>query len=98
MTAERVKQARKLCDEGSMTVQQIADLFGVSRPTIYRALERTDAASFNLTSAVCRTAPNLMVLGRCSTPAGRRGLGLLLRERDRARISELLDDLDEGIP
>lgn len=44
MTPERVKQARKLYDERSMTVQQIADLFGVSRPTIYRALERTDAA------------------------------------------------------
>lgn len=44
MTPDRVAQARRLYDEGSMTVKEIANLFGVSRPTIYRALDRRDAA------------------------------------------------------
>ena len=38
MSAARVAEARRLYDERNMTVQQIADLFGVSRPTVYRAL------------------------------------------------------------
>lgn len=39
MTPTKVQQARKMYDEGGHTVQQIADTFGVSRPTVYRHLE-----------------------------------------------------------
>ncbi|MEV6179974.1 helix-turn-helix domain-containing protein [Streptomyces sp. NPDC052015] len=34
----QVKLAREMYDSGDYTVQQIADEFGVSRPTIYRHL------------------------------------------------------------
>ncbi|MGO1838769.1 MAG: helix-turn-helix domain-containing protein [Candidatus Microbacterium stercoravium] len=33
-----MRQARAMYDEGGHTVQEIADTFGVSRPTIYRHL------------------------------------------------------------
>lgn len=36
ITPTKVKQARAMYDAGEHTVQQIADTFGVSRPTIYR--------------------------------------------------------------
>ena len=39
MTPNRVKQARALYDAGELTVQEIADTLGVSRPTIYRHLD-----------------------------------------------------------
>jgi DNA invertase Pin-like site-specific DNA recombinase len=39
MTEARIAEARRLYDEGNKTVQEIADLFAVSRPTIYRVLE-----------------------------------------------------------
>jgi len=38
MTPTRIAQARAMYDAGQHTVQQIADTFGVSRPTIYRHL------------------------------------------------------------
>ncbi len=38
MTSTRIAQARAMYDDGKHTVQQIADTFGVSRPTIYRHL------------------------------------------------------------
>jgi len=38
MTPNRAKQARAMYDTGQHTVQEIADTFGVSRPTIYRHL------------------------------------------------------------
>jgi len=44
MTATRVAQARSMYDAGEHTVQQIADTFGVSRPTIYRHLGPRDEA------------------------------------------------------
>ena len=40
MTPTKVKQARAMYDAGEHTVQQIAETFGVSRPTIYRHLEQ----------------------------------------------------------
>lgn len=40
MTPTKVKQARAMYDAGEHTVQQIAETFGVSRPTIYRHLEK----------------------------------------------------------
>jgi DNA invertase Pin-like site-specific DNA recombinase len=39
LTAAQIKHARKLYAEGGHTVAEIASLFGVSRQTIYRALE-----------------------------------------------------------
>lgn len=44
MSEARVEEARRLYGDRSKTVSEIAELFGVSRPTIYRALERTPAA------------------------------------------------------
>lgn len=45
MTPTRITQARSMYDAGEHTVQQIADTFGVSRPTIYRHLgQRATAA------------------------------------------------------
>ena len=42
MTSTRIAQARSMYDDGKHTVQQIADTFGVSRPTIYRHLVDID--------------------------------------------------------
>ena len=38
MTPTRIRQARAMYDAGEHTVQEIADTFGVSRPTTYRHL------------------------------------------------------------
>ncbi|MDT0264247.1 recombinase family protein [Jatrophihabitans lederbergiae] len=40
MTKNRITQARAMYDAGELTVQEIADTFGVSRPTIYRHLDQ----------------------------------------------------------
>jgi len=45
MTPNKIAQARSMYAAEQHTVQQIADTFGVSRPTIYRHLADTDAAS-----------------------------------------------------
>lgn len=42
MTATKIAQARAMYDAGGHTVQEIADTFGVSRPTIYRHLARVN--------------------------------------------------------
>lgn len=39
MTANKIRQARAMYNAGGHTVQEIADTFGVSRPTIYRHLQ-----------------------------------------------------------
>jgi DNA invertase Pin-like site-specific DNA recombinase len=39
MTKTRIAQARAMYDAGELTVQQIADTFNVTRPTIYRHLD-----------------------------------------------------------
>ena len=41
MTPTRARQARAVYDAGQHTVQEIANTFGVSRPTIYRHLAET---------------------------------------------------------
>lgn len=38
MTPTEIAQARAMYDAGGHTVQEIADTFGVTRPTIYRHL------------------------------------------------------------
>src|SRR5215218_379533 len=40
LRARQVQLAREMYDSGDYTVQQIAEEFGVARPTIYRHLER----------------------------------------------------------
>lgn len=40
MTPDRIDEVKRLYAAQNKTVQQIAELFGVSRPTIYRALEK----------------------------------------------------------
>ncbi|BCW82844.1 DNA invertase [Arthrobacter sp. NicSoilE8] len=44
MTATKISQARAMYDAGGHTVQEIADTFGVSRPTIYRHLQSNAGA------------------------------------------------------
>lgn len=41
MTPARISEAKKLYEAQNKTVQEIADLFGVSRPTIYRHVRET---------------------------------------------------------
>jgi len=41
LSAEQVRQARKMYDERELTVEQIGAVLGVSRTSIYRALGRT---------------------------------------------------------
>lgn len=41
----QVALAKEMYDSGDYTVQQIAEEFGVTRPTIYRHLDRADSAS-----------------------------------------------------
>jgi len=44
MTTTKIAQARSMYDAGGHTAQQIADTFGVSRPTIYRHLDTAPPA------------------------------------------------------
>ena len=43
LTGDQVKTARRLYDQKELTVGQIGDVLGVSRTTIYRALDRQAA-------------------------------------------------------
>ena len=43
LSADQVKAARRMYDQNDMTVAQIGDVLGVSRTTIYRALNRQPA-------------------------------------------------------
>ncbi len=45
MTPNKIAQARAMYDGGQHTVQEIADTFGVSRPTVYRHLTARGAAA-----------------------------------------------------
>ncbi len=45
LTADQVKTARRLYEQRDMTVEQIGDVLGVSRTTIYRALRKQPAAA-----------------------------------------------------
>ncbi len=51
MTPNRARQARAMYDDGQHTVQEIADTFGVSRPTIYRHLRGVAAPAGTTGSA-----------------------------------------------
>lgn len=55
MSADQVRAARRMYEQKDMTVAQIGQVLGVSRTTIYRALNRPPAAaapSRRATSAV----------------------------------------------
>jgi len=68
MTPNRARQARAMYDDGQHTVQEIADTFGVSRPTIYRHLRGV--------AAPAGTTGRPHDLGRpagAMTPTGSRG-------------------------
>ena len=45
LSADQVKAARRMYEQKDMTVAQIGDVLGVSRTTIYRALNRQPATS-----------------------------------------------------
>ena len=45
LSADQVKAARRMYDQREMTVAQIGAVLGVSRTTIYRALNRQDATA-----------------------------------------------------
>ncbi len=53
LSAEQRRQARRMYDARDLTVEQIAQVLGVSRTTIYRTLEQDGAA----TSSVLALAP-----------------------------------------
>ncbi len=57
MTPTRIRQARAMYDAGEHTVQEIADTFGVSRPTIYRHLDATRAPARSRTTAAPPVPP-----------------------------------------
>jgi len=61
LTAEQVRQARKMYDARELTVEQIAAVLGVSRTSIYRALGKTTTSA---SSASASPAP-----GRPAEPA-----------------------------
>ena len=41
LSARADREIRGRYNQGELTVSEIAELFGVSRPTVYRSLERT---------------------------------------------------------
>ena len=45
LTADQIKTARRMYEQRDMTVEQIGDVLGVSRTTIYRALRRQPTAN-----------------------------------------------------
>lgn len=45
LTADQIKTARRMYEQRDMTVEQIGDVLGVSRTTIYRALRKQQPAS-----------------------------------------------------
>lgn len=64
MTPTRVRQARAMYDAGEHTVQEIADTFGVSRPTIYRHLDATRAPARSRTTTTAPPPPSATVAAR----------------------------------
>ena len=57
MTPTRVQQARAMYDAGGHTVQEIAETFGVSRPTIYRHLGVAQAPATGSAATPSRPRP-----------------------------------------
>ena len=51
------REIRRMHDSGDYPIAEIAEIFKVSRPTIYRALQRTTPGSASLTAAVLTDTP-----------------------------------------
>jgi DNA invertase Pin-like site-specific DNA recombinase len=60
------REIRRMHDSGDYTVAGIADMFRVSRPTVYRSLERTTALP--RLPADTRPAPDAANYGQLPTP------------------------------
>jgi DNA invertase Pin-like site-specific DNA recombinase len=73
MTETRVRQARAMYDAGEHTVQQIADTFGVSRPTIYRHLDSTPSTPRKKQAPGGRPRPRRATTTAPPRTASRRG-------------------------
>jgi DNA invertase Pin-like site-specific DNA recombinase len=72
LTAEQVRQARKMYDARELTVEQIGAVLGVSRTWIYRALGKTTTPT---PSATATPAPaHMQSRWWCARRAGRVGL------------------------
>jgi len=54
LTAEQVRQARRMYDARELTIEQIGDVLGVSRTSIYRALGKTTTPTPSATAAPAR--------------------------------------------
>ncbi len=57
LTAEQVRQARKMYDARELTVEQIGAVLGVSRTSIYRALAKTTTPARPATAAPAPAGP-----------------------------------------
>ena len=57
LTAEQVRQARRMYDARELTVEQIGDVLGVSRTSIYRALGKTTTPAPSATAAHAPVRP-----------------------------------------
>ncbi len=97
LTAEQVRQARRMYDARELTVEQIGDVLGVSRTSIYRALGKTTtpappatatpapgrpAERVATTTEAAREAPVAVAAG-VPVPVG--GAPVVVRSRGRSR-------------
>jgi len=61
LTAEQVRQARKMYDARELTVEQIGAVLGLSRTSIYRALGKTTTIPACCSASTCRSRSYLAV-------------------------------------
>jgi len=61
LTAEQVRQARKMYDARELTVEQIGDVLGVSRTSIYRALGKTTTPASPAAAGPAPTEPTVAI-------------------------------------
>ena len=92
LTGDQVKTARRLYDQKELTVGQIGDVLGVSRTTIYRALDRQAAHAG--TASIGRPSRRKVAPGQDMTRHGR--LGSVRRMSDRSEL--MRRHLQDGVP
>jgi len=92
LSAEQRRQARKMYDERELTVEQIGQVLGVSRTSIYRALGHTAALASPGTSAptevvepAAAKADTAEAPAAAATPAPASGAPPVVRSRGRSR-------------
>ena|SRR5215472_15619254 len=90
LTGYQQRQLGKLHAEGEHTISDLAGMFGVSRPAVYRALDRENAKQARLTNAGDRTAvrnasshavDKALDLGELGALGGTRTPSLLIRSQ-----------------